>query len=111
MNVVSSLSPLNGVDLLIKRLISGALHGRGALIRIAVVALCTSVTLRKCNLINTRLHQGPVFKLCKPSNKKGKRNMFYRGAISWNALAADNRIFFFRFLRHGLKAISIYNKK
>ena len=41
--------------------------------------------------IRTRLHQAPVFKICKPNNEKVKQNILYRGAILWNGLPASDR--------------------
>ena len=47
--------------------------------------------LLKTHSVNTRLQQGPVFKLYKPNNEKSKQNILYRGAILWNDLTAENR--------------------
>ena len=47
--------------------------------------------LLKPKLRNTRLHQAPVFNIYKPNNEKAKQNIFYRGAMVWNSLAANNR--------------------
>ena len=41
--------------------------------------------------IRTRLHCAPVFKTYKPNNEKVKQNVMYRGAITWNALPANDR--------------------
>ena len=38
-----------------------------------------------------RLHQGPVFNVYKPNYENAKQNSFYRGAIAWNDLTAENR--------------------
>ena len=38
--------------------------------------------LLKSSRVNTRLHQGPVFKSYKPNNEKAKHNVLYRSAIS-----------------------------
>ena len=48
-------------------------------------------TLVKKKKANTRLHNGPVFNTYKPNNEKAKANIFYRGAIVWNALEANYR--------------------
>ena len=40
--------------------------------------------LLKMSNIKTRLHQAPVFKLCKPNNEKVRQNTIYRGALVWN---------------------------
>ena len=48
-------------------------------------------TLVKKRKANTRLHNGPVFNTYKPNNEKAKANIFYRGAIAWNALEANYR--------------------
>ena len=47
--------------------------------------------LLKSSKINTRLHRGPVFDMYKPNMEKTKQNIMYRGAITWNALSAENR--------------------
>ena len=47
--------------------------------------------LLKKSRFRTRLHQAPVFKLCKPNNEKVKQNVFYRGALAWNGLPACDR--------------------
>ena len=46
--------------------------------------------LRKSN-VNTRLHQAPVFWSYKPNNERARLNVFYRGALSWNSLTANER--------------------
>ena len=51
----------------------------------------TKKELLKKHTINTRLHQGPVFASYKPNNEKAKQNILYRGALSWNELAAEKR--------------------
>ena len=48
-------------------------------------------TLIKKKTANTRLHTGLVFNTYKPNNEKAKANVFYRGAILWNALEANSR--------------------
>ena len=42
-------------------------------------------------MIRTGLHDAPVFDVYNPNNEKVKRNVFYRGAIEWNALPANER--------------------
>ena len=39
--------------------------------------------------INTRLHDGPVFKVTHPNSEPLKRSVMYAGAIEWNNLDAD----------------------
>ena len=41
--------------------------------------------------INTRLHDGPVFKVAHPNSEPIKRSVMYAGAIEWNNLEADIR--------------------
>ena len=41
--------------------------------------------------INTRLHDGPVFKVTHPNSEPIKRSVMYAGAIEWNSLDADDR--------------------
>ena len=41
--------------------------------------------------INTRLHDGPVFKVTHPNNEPIKRSVMYSGALEWNNLDADIR--------------------
>ena len=47
--------------------------------------------LLKIKTVNTRLQNGPVFQTNKPNNEKVKLSVYYRGAIAWNAMIADNR--------------------
>ena len=58
--------------------------------------------LKKANF-RTRLHQAPVFKLCKPNNEKVKQNVFYRGALAWNGLPALDRNKSFKDLKNSLQ--------
>ena len=53
--------------------------------------------------IRTRLHQPPVFKLCKPNNEKVNQNIFYRGAILWNGRPSDERNKTFKDFKYGLQ--------
>ena len=62
---------------------------------------CSDYLLKKPK-IQTRLHQAPVFKLCKPNNEKVKQNILYRGAISWNSLPAHDRNKTFKDLKNSL---------
>ena len=41
--------------------------------------------------INTRLHDGPVFKVTHPNSEPIKRSVKYAGALEWNNLDADVR--------------------
>ena len=41
--------------------------------------------------INTRLHDGPVFKVTHPNSEPIKRSIMYAGALEWNSLDADIR--------------------
>ena len=41
--------------------------------------------------INTRLHDGPVFKVIHPNIETVKRSIWYGGSIEWNSLDADIR--------------------
>ena len=59
--------------------------------------------LLKKSRIRTRLHQAPVFKLCKPNNEKVKLNLFYRGAILWNGLPAQDRNMSFKDFKNNLR--------
>ena len=43
------------------------------------------------NNINTRLHDGPVFKVIHPNVETVKRSIWYGGSIEWNALDAEIR--------------------
>ena len=43
------------------------------------------------NNINTRLHDGPVFKVTHPNSEPIKRSVMYAGAVDWNNLDADIR--------------------
>ena len=40
---------------------------------------------------NTRLHDGPVFKVTHPNSDPIKRSVMYWGALEWNNLEADIR--------------------
>ena len=41
--------------------------------------------------VRTRAHDAPLFKMIKPNNEKYKRNVYYKGAISWNSLPVMER--------------------
>ena len=41
--------------------------------------------------VNTRLHDGPVFKVTHPNSEPIKRSVMYSGALEWNNLDADIR--------------------
>ena len=41
--------------------------------------------------VNTRLHDGPVFKISHPNSEPIKRSVMYAGALEWNNLDADIR--------------------
>ena len=41
--------------------------------------------------VRTRAHDVPLFKTVKPSNEKYKRNVYYKGALSWNSLTIVER--------------------
>ena len=41
--------------------------------------------------INTRLHDGPVFKVTHPNSEPIKRSVMYAGAVDWNNLDAEIR--------------------
>ena len=41
--------------------------------------------------INTRLHDGPVFKISHPNSEPIRRSVMYSGALEWNNLDADIR--------------------
>ena len=43
------------------------------------------------NNINTRLHDGPVFKVTHPNSEPIKRSVMYAGAVDWNNLDAEIR--------------------
>ena len=43
------------------------------------------------NNINTRLHDGPVFKVTHPNSEPIKRSVMYAGSIDWNNLDAETR--------------------
>ena len=43
------------------------------------------------NNINTRLHDGPVFKVIHPNVESVKRSVWYGGSIEWNGLDAELR--------------------
>ena len=43
------------------------------------------------NNINTRLHDGPVFRITHPNGETIKRNTWCGGANEWNSLDADIR--------------------
>ena len=45
----------------------------------------------KISNIQTRLHQAPVFWYYKPDNERVRLNVFYRGALAWNMLPANER--------------------
>ena len=47
--------------------------------------------LLKTSNIRTRLHQAPVFWNYKPNNERVRLNVFYRGALTWNSLPANER--------------------
>ena len=58
--------------------------------------------LLKKKHVNTRLHQAPVFKICKPNSEKVKQNVLYRGAILWNGLPASDRNMSFKDFKNSL---------
>ena len=39
--------------------------------------------------VNTRLHDGPVFKITHPNSEPIKRSVMYTGALEWNSLDAE----------------------
>ena len=41
--------------------------------------------------VRTRAHDALVFKTVKPNNEKFKRNIYYKGALSWNSLPVHER--------------------
>ena len=41
--------------------------------------------------INTRLHDGPVFKVTHPNSEPIKRSVMYTGALEWNSLDPEIR--------------------
>ena len=41
--------------------------------------------------VRTRAHDALVFKTVKPNNEKFKRNIYYKGALSWNNLPVHER--------------------
>ena len=41
--------------------------------------------------VRTRAHDAILFTTVKPNNEKFKRNIFYKGAISWNNLTVAQR--------------------
>ena len=45
----------------------------------------------KISNIQARLHQAPVFWYYKPDNERVRLNVFYRGALAWNMLPANER--------------------
>ena len=52
----------------------------------------------ECNLVvnddihvNTRMHDGPVFKVTHPNSEPIKRSVMYSGALEWNKLDAEIR--------------------
>ena len=59
-------------------------------------------SLLKKSHVRTRLHQAPVFKLCKPNNEKAKQNILYRGARLWNSLPAIERNMSFKEFKNNL---------
>ena len=58
--------------------------------------------LFKKSRVKTRLHQAPVFKLCKPNNEKAKQNVLYRGAIAWNGQPGCDRNKTYKDLKNSL---------
>ena len=51
----------------------------------------TNVALINTRDIRTRLHDAPVFNTVKPNCQKYKANVYYNGAIMWNALPVHTR--------------------
>ena len=49
------------------------------------------VVINDENNINTRLHDGPVFKVTHPNSEPIKRSVMYAGSIDWNNLDAETR--------------------
>ena len=47
--------------------------------------------VKENHLVNTRLHDGPVFNIPKPNNDIFKKSVIYSGALDWNCLEADTR--------------------
>ena len=45
----------------------------------------------KDHIVNTRLHDGPVFNVPKPNNDIIKKSVLYSGAIEWNNLDSETR--------------------
>ena len=60
--------------------------------------------LLKHSLLNTRLHNAPVFWQYKPVNEKARLNVLYRGALLWNNLSAFRRNMDFKKFKTWLKS-------
>ena len=41
--------------------------------------------------VRTRAHEAPLFTTVKPNNEKYKRNVYYKGALSWHSLTVAER--------------------
>ena len=41
--------------------------------------------------VRTRAQDAPLFKTIKPNSEKYKRNVYYKGAITWNSLTVIER--------------------
>ena len=63
----------------------------------------TNIELLKPCLVNTRLHNAPVFQEYKPNNEKVRLNLLYRGALLWNGLPANLRNMDFKDFKNWLK--------
>ena len=59
--------------------------------------------LVKKSRFRTRLHQATVCKAYKPNSEKARLNVFYRGALLWNALPAADRKLDFKTFKNKLK--------
>ena len=47
--------------------------------------------IKEKHIVNTRLHDGPVFEIPKPNNDIIKKSVIYSGALDWNSLDTDTR--------------------
>ena len=51
----------------------------------------TNVDIVNSRNVRTRAHDALLFTTIKPNNEKFKRNVYYKGALSWNSLPIIDR--------------------
>ena len=63
----------------------------------------SNLELLKPCLINTRIHNAPVYLQYKPTNEKARLIVLYKGALLWNSLPGNRRAMEFKDFKKWLK--------